>query len=342
MSYWVLGTITLLQALGIAGDLLPINHDPAMAGLGGKPITIWPLNDASQMHVHSPELAQALPSLLQEGIPVIDLGCGMGYYVSELAKKGYTAYGVEGTPGIQAIGLHTPIYHADLSEPLNLELPDGHVLSFEVAEHLAIEDEATFLDNMLLHARARVVLSWAMPDACAPGRGHGHLNCRSNLYVVRSLFLRGFALHLKDTLWLRGQVRGSAAYWFDGTLLVFDKLDLRTLTLSDLEIHGAASHAPEGARARVRVLGGGGGGGDEGAVGSSDRECSAFAEVLSPANRASFALYDAGGGAESEGAGGGGGVDIDLMVSLAGSRCRCLRVCVGVCARARVCSCACV
>ncbi len=30
---------------------------------------------------------------------------------------------------------------ADLSEPLTLELPRGHVLSLEVAEHLSPDDE---------------------------------------------------------------------------------------------------------------------------------------------------------------------------------------------------------
>jgi hypothetical protein len=75
------------------------------------------------MHVHSPELAQALPALLPAGLAVVDLGCGVGYYLSELAKIGYMTYGVEGTPDIQGIALHTPIYQADLSEPLSVPLP---------------------------------------------------------------------------------------------------------------------------------------------------------------------------------------------------------------------------
>ena len=57
------------------------------------------------------------------------------------------------------------------------------------------------------------------------------------------------------TLCLRGQVRGSVAYWFDDTLLVFDKIDTLTLTLSDLEIHDTTSHVPEGGRVRVYGLG---------------------------------------------------------------------------------------
>eukprot|EP00961_Rhodomonas_salina_P014095 188828-Rhodomonas_salina.1 len=85
------------------------------------------------------------------------------------------------------------------------------------------------------HGTTRLLLSWALPAACAPGhatdsdgtwrsrperrrypdtnsavtgagRGHGHLNCRSNLYVVRRLFLRGFTFHAVDTAWLRAKV----------------------------------------------------------------------------------------------------------------------------------------
>ena len=251
-STWMsLLVVVGLQALGTAGDLLPVNRRTDM--VGRKPVTIWPLSDAAQMHVHSPELAQALPVLLQPGIPVVDLGCGVGYYVAELAKLGYTAHGVEGTPNIEDIALHKPIHHADLSEPLAIPLPDGHVLSFEVAEHLSPDDEPMFLDNVVQHARARLLLSWALPDACLPGRGHGHLNCRSNLYVIRALFLRGFTFHHTDSLWLRERVRGSAAYWFVDTILIFDHVPLSKLSLAELEEHGASRTISDGSRGRIHT-----------------------------------------------------------------------------------------
>jgi len=40
--------------------------------------------------------------------------------------------------------------------------------------------------------------------------GHGHLNCRSNIYVIRKLFERGFSFHYDDTFWLRARVSTSA------------------------------------------------------------------------------------------------------------------------------------
>ncbi len=70
--------------------------------------------------------------------------------------------------------------------------------------------------------------------------------------MVRALFLRGFALHEDDTRWAREQVRGSAAYWFEGTLLVFDSLDLREISLATLEAQGTGNPTRQGARAYLR------------------------------------------------------------------------------------------
>lgn len=76
------------------------------------------------------QLASALPTLLDKALPVTDLGCGLGYYVNELHKKGYTVTAVEGTPEIETIAMHSPILQADLSEPLTLDIPKGlHAVS---------------------------------------------------------------------------------------------------------------------------------------------------------------------------------------------------------------------
>lgn len=248
MSIAIALCLSLLCLLPPAcGDLLPVNRGQNMGGK--KPITIWPLQDAQQMHVHCVELAEALPILLPAGYPVLDLGCGVGYYVSELAKRGYTVHAAEGTPGIEAISIHKPIHQADLSEPITLNFPHGHVMSFEVAEHLSAEDEDTFLDNVIKFCAGRLLLSWALPAACAPGRGHGHLNCRSNLYVVRRLFLRGFTFHAVDTAWLRAKVAHTEAFWFKETLLVFDLFP--PPSLSAIKAGELTGKGPQSAYARA-------------------------------------------------------------------------------------------
>uniref|UniRef100_A0A7S0EH38 Methyltransferase type 11 domain-containing protein n=1 Tax=Hanusia phi TaxID=3032 RepID=A0A7S0EH38_9CRYP len=204
----------------VSSDLLPVNKD---LPLHEKPVTIWPLTDAQVMHFHSSELAQALPKMLNKALPVIDLGCGKAFYISKLSELGYQVHGIEGTPGIEEIAYHRPILTADLSEPLSLDLPHGNVMSLEVAEHLAPDDEDVYLENIIKFCRSRLIVSWALPSACAPGRGHGHLNCRDNSYVIRKLFVHGFRFHASDTRWLRQVVKDSQAFWFKDTLMVFDR-----------------------------------------------------------------------------------------------------------------------
>ncbi|EKX47469.1 hypothetical protein GUITHDRAFT_106909 [Guillardia theta CCMP2712] len=93
----------------VNSDLLPINKDLPH---NEKPVTIWPLSDAQVMHFHSSELAQALPRMLQKELPVIDFGCGKGFYISKLSELGYQVYGIEGTDGIQDIAYYKPIMKA--------------------------------------------------------------------------------------------------------------------------------------------------------------------------------------------------------------------------------------
>ena len=43
----------------------------------------------------------------------------------------------------------------------------------QVAEHLSREDEDVYIDNVVSLSSSRLLLSWALPEACAPGRGYG-------------------------------------------------------------------------------------------------------------------------------------------------------------------------
>lgn len=119
--------------------------------------------------------------------------------------------------------MHQPIHHADLSEPLSLPLPRGSVMSLEVAEHLDRADESVFLDNLASLCSHRLILSWALPDACAPGRGYGHLNCRDNAYVIEAMFGLGMLFQPEATAWLRSRLQDAEAFWFKDTVMVFDR-----------------------------------------------------------------------------------------------------------------------
>jgi SAM-dependent methyltransferase len=178
--------------------------------------TIWTLEDAKRRHRHSPGLAVALADLLPRDEPVLDLGCGCGYYLNELAQGGFRCLGVEGTPGIAEIALFSRILMADLSQPLKLDWPRSSVICLEVGEHLLPEQESQLLSNIDRYCLHWLVLSWAVPGQA----GHGHHNCRSNDYLRERLEERSFDYRARPTAHLRAAADRRTSY-FRRTLQVF-------------------------------------------------------------------------------------------------------------------------
>ena len=178
--------------------------------------TIWTLEMAKKKHRRSPALAEQLAAFLPRDQSVLDLGCGDGFYLGELAAKGYRCRGVEGTPNIGEIAAFDGIEVADLTCPLEIDWPQSSVLCLEVAEHLPAEAEATLLDSIDRYCSGLLVLSWAVPGQ----RGTGHINCRPNSYVYRQCRTRGFELLPEPMFACREAVEDHVKY-FRNTLLVF-------------------------------------------------------------------------------------------------------------------------
>lgn len=177
---------------------------------------IWTTEEAKQHHYSSDNLAKALPALLDKSLPVLDFGCGRGDYLKFLAKKGFECIGIEGTPDAsQFKNTHV----ADLSKPVTIDLPKGNVLSFEVGEHIEKEGESNFLDTLARFAEKRIVMSWAIPGQ----GGIGHVNERSNVYIVRRMQERNFVYNRRLSNEIRQKMNGDALWWFQNTLLVFDR-----------------------------------------------------------------------------------------------------------------------
>lgn len=178
--------------------------------------TIWTLETAKKEHLHSRRLAEGLAKVLPSTEPVLDLGCGRGFYLDYLARRGFHCLGVEGTPGISEIALFPDIIQADLSRPLDLKWPPSSVLCIEVAEHLLSDQEAQLLDNIHRYCSGWLVISWAVPGQA----GTGHHNCRPNSYVYKQLASRGFELLPLATFELR-ELAGIDHGFFRNTLLAF-------------------------------------------------------------------------------------------------------------------------
>ena len=148
---------------------------------------------------------------------VIDIGCGDGSYTRYLLNGGFDCMGYDGNP-------HTPEVTgglcgiADFSEPQDLGLFDA-VVCLEVGEHVPAEFEGILLDNIAGHACDVIVLSWAIPKQ----GGDGHVNERSNEYIMAAMLERGWMIEASLTKMLRG--RTSNAYWFQNTIMVFVRSD---------------------------------------------------------------------------------------------------------------------
>lgn len=104
---------------------------------------------------------------------VIDIGCAIGDYVAEFNKKGYQAYGLEGSEAARPFFVSPNVSVCDIREPLIFKADYSLAISLEVAEHIAPEYATTYVEN--LTRLSDTILITAAP----PGqKGHGHVNCQ--------------------------------------------------------------------------------------------------------------------------------------------------------------------
>lgn len=178
--------------------------------------TIWSLDVARRKHRHSPLLAESLLDVLPPEEPVLDLGCGVGFYLAFLSQHGYRCLGIEGTPDILEIAEFANIQKADLATPLTIDWPRSSVLCLEVAEHLLPEQENQLLTTIDAYCSRCLVLSWAIPGQ----QGHGHRNCRTNEYVAEQMRVFHFERSAVETERLRRRIDRPTRY-FRNTLQVF-------------------------------------------------------------------------------------------------------------------------
>lgn len=187
--------------------------------------TIWSLDEAKTLHVHSPGLAQWLCANLSAQQPVYDFGCGTGRYLKALEDNGFTeVMGYEGTPGIENIAVTDAVEQHDITGMHTIDkslIDPGQVLCIEVLEHIRPEDESNVLDTLTNFCKSTLVLSWAIEGQ----NGHGHINCRNADYVVPTVEARGFKIDFVRTM----QARAAAACmptlsFFNQSLYVFNRV----------------------------------------------------------------------------------------------------------------------
>jgi SAM-dependent methyltransferase len=129
----------------------------------------------------------------------LDLGCGLGYFVSYLREQRIDAWGVEA----EDMGTHfkAPGYQIkkDLSQPFDLQEKYDLVICLEVVEHISRDFEDTVFDNITRHASQYLLFS----GATVGQQGTGHINERPERHWFAHLTRRGFVLRHQDSINLR-------------------------------------------------------------------------------------------------------------------------------------------
>jgi len=166
-------------------------------------------------HQHSPRLMLKIIELWPDkNVPIIDLGCGLNYYITVLIIAGHRGIGLDavdlGSKYFQQVDLTKPIVPKPV-EKMN-------VLSLEVGEHIPAEFSKGYLDNVCYFG-GDVILSWAVPGQA----GHGHINCQERHWVSEQMRARGYVLRFDKTNELIKSVKDCHCSWFQNTIMYFDK-----------------------------------------------------------------------------------------------------------------------
>lgn len=182
------------------------------------------ISDSYSGHVFDEGLAECLSEIvLQRNIATaVDMGCGPGWYVAYLRRLGIRAYGYDANPYTEQLSspMFNSSYHCeclDLSEEVIFSKPFELVLSIEVGEHIPMEFQDTFLDNLTNNCSNCILLSWAVPEQV----GDGHVNLQTNEWVINQIARRGFVFNREKTILYRSKCNND---WFKKTLMFFERI----------------------------------------------------------------------------------------------------------------------
>lgn len=174
-------------------------------------------------HVYDNGLGTALLNLLPylHVRTIADLGCGPGWYVAMLRRNGYDVQGYDGNPAVEEMSslfFEDGFYcqNVDLTEELEAEEPFDMVISLEVGEHIPERWESIYIDNLTRNARSYILMSWAVEGQ----PGDGHVNGRSNEYVINQMKSRGYTINWPVSRYLR---KSASLWWFKNTIMLFER-----------------------------------------------------------------------------------------------------------------------
>ena len=177
----------------------------------------WTSSNIIDEHIFDPQLCDELVFFFKnKKLKIVDLGCGLGKYVSELNNKNIDCDGFDGNPNTNSL-TNNLCYAQNLSIPFQFDKKYDWVISLEVGEHIPKEFESIFIENLHNNNTKGIILSWALPNQ----PGYGHFNCQKNEYIKKKFIEKGYVndIELESTLRNKCKLK-----WFKETIMVFKKI----------------------------------------------------------------------------------------------------------------------
>lgn len=148
---------------------------------------------------------------------VVDVGCGSGALLAELARRGVRTRGLEGSePGVASTRRRgIEVQQSDLTKPFVLDETFDVATSFEVAEHLPESVADQFVAGLTSGPDLLVF------SAATPGQGgENHINEQPHEYWIEKFAARGFAVDEQTTAEVRAHwTAHGVARWYCNNVL---------------------------------------------------------------------------------------------------------------------------
>lgn len=175
----------------------------------------WRGKEAEVHHVYDNQLSNALLGyFIGKGASDIgDFGCGLGSYIKHFSEFNIKTQGYDGNPDTLEI---TQGWGKTLNFTNPVSAKHEWILSLEVGEHIPMEFESIYIDNLISNSKKGIVLSWATVGQM----GVGHVNERNNDYIKNIFEDRGLKNNLQAEKYLRA---AAIKHWFKNTIMVFEK-----------------------------------------------------------------------------------------------------------------------
>lgn len=192
---------------------------------------IW-ITQSFQKYEYDSTLADAISSLCKwmQIETAIDMGCGAGFYVAALRRKGIAIAGYDGnphTPELSSLLLpenDIPCDVADLTEDLDSDESFDIVLCLEVLPYIPKHYEKKVIENLTTLSGKHLILTWATPEQ---ERNTERVNTHSEEEITELLSRSNFIKNAQATSFLRGRTTLDN---LRKTITVFDKRSLNTIS----------------------------------------------------------------------------------------------------------------